>query len=123
MKLPNGEEKKNSFMGALLTLVLALIMGIFMKTKIEAWRDKKDVDIMGALVENYFDFDYKFDASQGFFVAAAITAYDGNTEIVEKPEYGELIIEHYGWGNDEDLKSGSKPLDYHTCTDEELGFE
>ena len=112
----------HSYMGVLLTLVLLLIMAIFIETKIEAWRDKKDVNIMGVLIENHFDFDYKFDADQGFFLAAAITAYDGDTEIVERPEYGELIIEQYGWGDDDTLASSSKPLNYHTCTDEELGF-
>ena len=43
----------------------------------------------------------KFTPAEGFFVAAALTAYDSNTEIIEVPEkYGELVIEHYGWGNE-----------------------
>ena len=43
----------------------------------------------------------KFTPAEGFFVAAAFTAYDSNPEIIEVPEkYGELVIEHYGWGNE-----------------------
>ena len=77
---------------------------------------------MSALVENEFDFMKNFDTEQGFFVAAALTEYDSNREIIEKPEYGELIIEHYGWGYEGELGSRSLSLDYHYCSDEELGF-
>ena len=43
----------------------------------------------------------KFSPEEGFFVAAALTAYDSETEPIEIPElYGELVIEHYGWGNE-----------------------
>ena len=48
--------------------------------------------------------------------------YDSNTEIIESPEYGELIIEHYGWGYEGELASGSQNLNYHYCTDEEMGI-
>ena len=106
-----------------MSLALALIMSTFLYTKVVTWRGKKDVDIMSALVENEFDYKKNFDTEQGFFVAAALTEYDSNREIIEKPEYGELIIENYGWGYEEDqLGSRSIPLDYHYCSDEELGF-
>ena len=97
-------------------------MSIFLYTKVLTWRGKKDVDIMSALVENEFDYEKSFDTESGFFVAAALTEYDSNTEIIEKAEYGELIIEHYGWGYDEGIGSKSIPLDSHYCSDEELGF-
>ena len=43
--------------------------------------------------------------------------------MIEDPRYGELIIEHYGWGYSEDgVSSGSNPADFHFCSDEELGF-
>ena len=77
---------------------------------------------MGAIVENAFDYSDKFSAEEGLFIAAAITEYDSNTEIVEEERYGELIIEHYGWGYGEGITSGSKAIDYHWCSDEELGF-
>ena len=100
-------------------------MSIFLYTKIITWRGKKDVDIMSALVENEFDYTKRFDSSDGFFVAAALTEYDSNTEIIEKKEYGELIIEHYGWGyeGDDGIGSKSTPIDYDYCTDEQLDSE
>ena len=79
---------------------------------------------MGADIEGAFDFNYKFDATQGLFVAAALTEYNSNTEIIEEPEkYGELVLGQYGWGNDDALESSSNNIDFHYCSDEELGFE
>ena len=58
-----------------------------------------------------------------FFVAAAITNYDLDTDITEKEEYGELKIEHYGWGNAElGYEYGTTVLPNHFCSDEELGL-
>ena len=65
----------------------------------------------------------KFTPEEGFFVAAAITAYDSVEESIEIPDkYGELVIEHYGWGN-EGVTSSFDRLQYHQCSDEELGIE
>ena len=36
--------------------------------------------------------------------------------------YGELVIEHYGWGYDGEFGSRETVLDYHYCSDEELGL-
>ena len=44
--------------------------------------------------------------------------------MTEDPRYGELLIEHYGWGNAElGYSYGSHPLPNHWCSDAELGFE
>ena len=59
------------------------------------------------------------------FIAAALTEYDSNTERIEVPEkYGELVIEHYGWGYDDGVISNAKrpPIKFHYCSEEELGF-
>ena len=62
---------------------------------------RKDVDIIVSIQQDYFEDDEPFSAEKdGFFLAAALTHYDSNTEVIEKKEYGELLIEHYGWGND-----------------------
>ena len=56
------------------------------------------------------------------FLAAALTEYDDEQEIIERPEYGELILEQYSWGNDGELGSKSTAIDYDYCTDEQLGL-
>ena len=56
---------------------------------------------MSAVAEFAIGDDEKFTKQEGFFVAVALTEYDNNTEVIEVPDvYGELIIEHYGWGNE-----------------------
>ena len=66
----------------------------------------------------------KFSPEEGFFIAAALTAYDLETEFIEVPEkYGELVFEHYGWGNDGVTTSHNVRLNHHLCSDEELGIE
>ena len=43
--------------------------------------------------------------------------------MTEDIRYGELLIEHYGWGNAElGYSYGSHPLPNRFCTDEDLGF-
>lgn len=56
-------------------------------------------------------------------MAAALTVYDSNTTVVEEPRYGELIIEHYGWGYNDTIGSQSRAINYHWCSDYELGLE
>ena len=61
--------------------------------------------------------------SEGFFIAAALTMYDSNTDVVEEARYGELTFNHNIWGVvDKAIQDDSKPLESHFCSDEELGF-
>ena len=81
---------------------------------------------MSALEEDAISFDYKFDSDDGFFVAAALTAYDEEEDIIEEERYGELVIEHYGWGNEEDpdyVGEESSNIDNHYCSEQELGLK
>ena len=56
---------------------------------------------MSALIENAIDHTEIFTSADGFFIAAALTVYDGNTDIIEEERYGELVVEHFGWGYDQ----------------------
>ena len=43
--------------------------------------------------------------------------------MIEEARFGELIIEHYGWGYDEEqIGNQSGELSYRYCSDEELGL-
>ena len=108
----------------MLTLIIAAGTIFFLYAKAITLLTRGDVDIFTAEREDGIDYNYKFSAKDnGFFVAAAITEYNSNTTVTEEPRYGELIIEHYGWGyKDEEIGSEGKAIDYHFCSDEELGF-
>ena len=80
-------------------------------TKVVTLAYKQEVDIMGAFVEGAFDYSEKFTAEDGFFVAAALTEYNSNTELIEEPRYGELVIEHVGWGNEEYISRQSNAIE------------
>ena len=106
MKLDNGIEEQKSYMGACLTILCVLATLMFFTSKAVTLVEKSEVDIMSALVEGEIDQRDKFTATKNeFFVAAALTVYDSNTESIEDPKYGELVIEHYGWGYEGDIKS------------------
>ena len=85
---------------------------------------RSDVDVFMAVREDALDYNFKFNAKDdGFFVAAALTEYNSNTTVTEEARYGELIIRHYGWGySDDAIGAEGKAIEYHFCTDEELGL-
>ena len=123
MKIKDETQFLTTWTGVVLTYILWAVLAIFLYAKIVAWDERKDVDIMGALVENAVHYTTKFNTEQGFFVAAALSEYGASGDIIEVPElYGELAIEHYGWGYDGELRSRETALDYHYCSDEELGL-
>lgn len=121
-KLKLGQEKLVTFTGALLTILLNIITGVFLYSKIMVLYYESDVTIVSNLAEGALTFDDKFSAEQGLFVAAALTAYDGETEIVEEPRYGELVIQHFSWGNVGSLESSVEDLVSHPCSEQELGL-
>ena len=83
----------------MLTLIIAAGTIFFLYAKAITLLTRGDVDIFTAEREDGIDYNYKFSAEKdGFFVAAALTEYNSNTTVTEEARYGELIIEHYGWG-------------------------
>ena len=125
MKLDGSQIMQQSYMGAFFTFLMWLIVAVFVYTKAITVILKDEVDIMSALVEYGIDHNYKFSTDQGFFIAAALTEYDRNTEIIEEPEkYGELVIEHHGWDyvNKQSESYERTQIKSHYCSDEELGF-
>ena len=74
--------------------------------------------------DRYFTDSDQFTARYDrFFIAAALANSDSSQILTEAPEYGELRIERYGWGNREmGFEDGSTPTENHLCTDEEFGI-
>lgn len=108
-------------MGFCLTCIIVVMTAMFFYTKTNTIVEKHDVDIMSALVDNEIDFNYKFTANEGFFISAALTNYNSNSTLTEEARYGELIFEHFGWGNEE-MNVPRRQLESHFCTDEDLGL-
>ena len=124
MKIEGTHKTYTSIMGVVLTLVFAVMTALFAYARAMVLIQKSDVTVMGSTSENEFDFNYVITPESGFFVAFALTEYNSDPEIIEKPEYGEMVMEYYGWGYSQTaIGSSAKPLGYHYCSDEELGLE
>ena len=76
-------------------------------------REGNDVTIIGNITEDAFTYEDTFTADDGLFLAAALTEYNKETEIIEDRKYGELVIEHYGWGYSGELGVKSTALNMH----------
>ena len=117
-----GGKKYRSYLGAFLTVLTMITTGIFMYSKAMVLYHESDVTIYMSYLEGALTYEDTFSVDDGLFVAAALTEYDSNKEIIEEERYGELIIEHYGWGYSDTFGNASLDLDFHYCTDEELGY-
>ena len=123
MKIKDGDDKLRSFCGTCLTFLLVAITMVFLYSKAMVLYEGTDVTIIGNNVEGAFTYEDTFTADDGLFIAAALTEYGPGTEIIEKKEYGELVIEQYGWGDSGELGVKTTPLDMHYCSDAELGLD
>mmetsp|Transcript_7222 Transcript_7222/g.10094 ORF Transcript_7222/g.10094 Transcript_7222/m.10094 type:complete len:149 (+) Transcript_7222:191-637(+) len=102
-----------------------LSMVAFMYAKLLVLFRVSDIDIIEVKLDYHFTDKDQFTAKQNdFFLAAALTRFDSNTTVTEDKRYGELLIEQYGWGNEElGYSYGTTPIENHFCSDEELGYE
>ena len=69
--------------------------------------------------ENYYSHTDTWGASDGFTLAACVTAYDGSSEVIEDPSVGQLKFYRKGWaasGGDDYFVE----LDQRACTQDEL---
>ena len=123
MKIKDSDDQLYSWCGAILTLVLLTVTIIFLYSKIMVLYKGSDVTIMGNFAEGAFTYEDKFTADDGLFIAAALTEYDSTTEIIEEKRYGELVIEHYGWGYEGAIGTKTTQLKEYYCSDEELGLK
>ena len=102
MKLDGDQDQYRSFFGSILSIFLLCIMLVFTITKWQVLTGRDDIDILTVERESWFKDSDRFSyAENDFYVAAAITEYDSNTESIEDESYGRLVFEHYGWGSDD----------------------
>ena len=100
---------------------MIITSAIFLYSKAMVLYKGSDVTVIANPAHGVYTTEQKFTASDGLFVAAALTPYDSNTEIIEEARYGELVFEHYGWGNN-GVGNHQRQLDHHYCSESELGL-
>ena len=82
-----------SYMGACVSITFIVLSSIFLYIKISTIYNDSHVSIFSTIAEGALHQSDKFTSKQGLFVAAAITAYDNETELpADLEKYGELIF-------------------------------
>ena len=125
MSLENGNDKVNSYMGSICSLFLFMLICLYGYQKMDVLVAKKDVDMLSATLDYFYEEDFVFHYQNGFNVALAFTAYDDETEVILDDTYGEIVFNVVTWGDKEDGEVFYKRerLDHHRCTPEELGTQ
>ena len=98
--LPDSAEQYRTFLGAILSVLTLIALLVYGSYKFLVLLDLTDYKVQTAISETYYDFMEGLPSTQGFNVAAAITTYDGSSEVVEDPDYGEVkfYIKSFGLG-------------------------
>ena len=82
-----------SYMGAFVSIVYIILVSVFLYSKCATLYNDTDINIKSTLLENSIHMRHVFDSKNGFFVAAAITAFDNETELPsDLAKYGELVF-------------------------------
>lgn len=91
-----------SYMGAFVSIVYIILVSVFLYSKCATLYHDTAINIKSTLVENGIHMSHVFSNEDGFFVAAAITAYDNETEPPsDLAKYGELVFQRHTWGEDD----------------------
>lgn len=81
-----------SYMGAFCSAIFLSISAVFLFSKVQVMVEKGSVNIVTNTSEGALTFDDKFTADEGMFIAAALTGYDSETEPIDDPRHGALVI-------------------------------
>ena len=97
MKLDAGNDNLRSILGSFCSFILICVLCMFAYLKFDVFINKKDVDIMSTINDNYFTPNDKITSANGLNIAVAFTKYDSDTEDILDPTYGEIVFMHYFW--------------------------
>ena len=80
--------------------------------------------IMQAPIENAFHYTEKFDASDGFAIAATLTDYPPIGYPIIEARYGSLVFERQSWNRTTNANAPKtqSTIEDHECSDQEIGL-
>lgn len=122
MKLESDSDSIKTVVGSLCSIVLLMVTIFYAYLKFDVLMEKKDVNVLSTVKDLYFDDTDQFHYSNGLNIAVAFTAYDSVQEPILDPTFGELVLNHFSWGNDAEGKPFTvrEPLQQHACSRNEL---
>ena len=118
MRLDKGFIHLRSWGGAVCSIILFTLIGLYTLQKFDVLLNSRDVNLITTTTFNAVTNTETFDSSTGFNIAVAFSAYDSETEPIDDPTVGELIFNHYKWGANPDgsIFAGRYKLKSHRCT-------
>ena len=124
MNLDQCQSKLPSKMGALSTFLLFVMLSAYTYYKCDIMLNKKDVEIISVVKQNYFKTDYKFSNKQGLNIAvAALDPFEPSQYKQLDHSYGLIRFRKFQWGLNAagEFEDNTSDIATHVCTEEELG--
>ena len=96
-----------------------------MAQKFDDLINKGGIKVLSTVREDFFTDDYELSlADQGINFAVGFSPYDGSTEPILDPAYGDLVVVRSRWGEDENgIYWTQEEIPTHTCSRQELGLD
>ena len=88
--MPDHRDRYRTILGAFLSILTFTLILAYGSYKITDLIYYKDFKLLKFEKENFYDMREPFTNEDGLMIAAAITAYDSETEPIEDPEVGEI---------------------------------
>ena len=82
--------------------MLFIIIGAYTLQKFDVLVNRLDAELITQTNFNALTESDEFDSSKGFNIAAAYSAYDGETDPIDDLTVGEVVFNHYKWGRSPD---------------------
>ena len=121
--LPNGSQSFPSKVGLCLTVVLFFIIILYASLEFLSLYTFGNSNISTHTVVNNFDNSYEFNLDKrkrGFEIAFAFTGVDGDLEMLDEPDYGEVKAFIKYW--DAETSTTYRELYSRPCNEQELGL-
>ena len=126
-KLPGGSETYNTWIGALMSILLFITLIAYGGLQMERLLAFGDTVVTMSVRNAHFSaadlVNDGFSSDEGMKFAFGITAYDGEQESIEDPRYGTVkaTLNTWGFAAQGEMSVGGE-FETHTCSKEELGL-
>ena len=107
MQLEDSEPKLRTELGGMCTLLYVTLVLIYACAEFESLINRGDVEMRTVVIDAHLNDDFIFDHERGLNVAAALTAYDNEQEMILDQSYGQIVFELYSWGGRGEIESDS----------------
>lgn len=99
--LPDKQTRYRTCLGATLSILLTICIVVYGSWKAAILTQDDDYKIETRSIPYFYDQSDALKYGDGFMVAAGVTRYDGNEQLIEDPSIGQLKFYYKKWGGEE----------------------